>query len=134
MAKMILTKAMADALDWPVWSVDQIESLVKKMDTDKIVGVAQDRLKSHFGAFPIPWTQIIAILMQLLSGCFNPTPQSVRTQLQRPLVRVRLFRRLMAGGAPVGSISAIITAMEASLGESTDEELATFIQAAQESE
>jgi len=102
--------------------------------TDQILLTAQDRFTKAFGAGVIPWQQILAAIMSILTGCLNPTPAAVRAAFDRPIIRLKMIRRLLQAGVLGKDVVGVLNAVQTIALESTDDEMATFIQASQESE
>lgn len=103
--------------------------------SDESVNSAQTKLAAAYGpgASALPWQAIIAAILSMLNGCIpTPTPAVVKAQLSRPIVALRLFRRLRENGVPVQSIPQVIQAAKTAGASAADDELTAFISAAQE--
>lgn len=103
---------------------------------DQIVGTAQVHLSHSFGrgATALNWQAIIAAIMGLLSGCSNPSAQNVRENFKRPLVQIKLMRRLLQHGVPLFQVPRVMLAVSSTLEQSSDDDLLMFVDAAFESQ
>ena len=105
------------------------------MTSDEIVTTGQQKLAS-FGANAgaIPWAQIFAMLLQLLSGCIKPpTPASIKSDIDRPLIKITILRRLHSQGIFGRQATEVLQSIRSSAATATDEELTAMIDAAAES-
>lgn len=75
----------------------------------------------------IPWAQIIAIVMQVISGCVTPTPASIRKQLKRPLVMARIYRVFQSYGIPSPSWARQMNAFGSVADSSPDADMQVLI-------
>ena len=103
------------------------------MNTDEILTATEAKLAAAHGATPIPWSQIIAIVMQIISGCATPTPKSVRDYVARPIGQLQLRRRFMASGMTWAQADTATKTATAHVSNATDDELTAFIAAELES-
>lgn len=98
--------------------------------SDVVLNTAGQKLSAK-GISPAIIQAIIAALTGLLSSC--GTPAKVKASAQRPVMQLRLRRRLRDEGVPLASLQDALDASNSLLSESSDEELTNFIAAAQES-
>lgn len=102
------------------------------MDHEATANKAQTALKANYGhgAEALPWAQIIAMIMQMLGGCFNPTPASITAGLQGFFGKIGFMRKV---AHPMGlfgdKAEKLYTASVATLTAATEEEKAAFIEA-----
>lgn len=102
---------------------------------DAAVRSFQAKFTANYGAGAFPWAEILAALMSLLGGCTIPlTPVNVKTQSQRPLVQARLLLKLWNMGVPVKVASKAVAATVKTVKDGSDDEVASWVAAAQENE
>lgn len=102
---------------------------------DKILSTFKTKFEKNYGAgLVIPWAQILAALMSLLGGCVQPTPANIKAQAARPLMGIKLWRRLRAAGVPAEKCDEVIASTLATLKSSTDAEINDFVAASAETE
>lgn len=94
----------------------------------------QTKYGKNFGAGAIPWQAILAALASLLSGCVVPAASNVKAQIKRPLVQVRIRRRLLDSGVPRNSVEAAVAATVKTVEECTDAEICDLCAAACETD
>lgn len=108
------------------------------MDSDTVITNMQTKLMAAYLAIvgaasrAIPWQSIIAAIMSILTGCLNPTPAHVRTQLEKPLVRMRILAMLHQQRIYGFDAENVLAAFEKTMHEATDEEVGSLIKASQE--
>jgi hypothetical protein len=106
------------------------------MTADQAVQLMYEVLPKSYGtgAEAIPWQTIITELLAFLSGCIPipPTPASMRTDVDRPIVQVMLFRRFHAVGIYGFKAQKVMAAVQASVKPASDEQLTGIIAAASE--
>jgi len=81
-----------------------------------------------------PWSAILAALAAILGGCTQPTPATLKHQVQRPIVLIRIRRRLVAEGVPLSCVDECVEATAKAVAGSSDQELKDLVAAAQETE
>ena len=105
-------------------------------ENDRCVAAFQEKFAAKYAgpgvsAQMIPWDVILAALMSLLDGCF---PATVKAQVNRPLVKARMRRRFLENGVPLRDVHRTIAATVAAVEASTDEEIAGYVAAAEETQ
>ncbi len=89
---------------------------------------------ASFGAGVIPWSAIIAALAALLGSCPTPTPAAIKEQSVRPLVQIRMRRRLRAEGVDAALLDQSVDAAVAFVKSASDPELHALWVASKETE
>jgi hypothetical protein len=88
------------------------------------------KLRKHFvGISPAIIQAIIAAISAILGGCVAPTPASLRSQIKRPVIQIKLWNQIFIRGVPIGKVGSAQDAATNSVIESTDDELATLVAA-----
>jgi hypothetical protein len=97
---------------------------------DAAMNTAKAKFQAAYGTgfSAIPWQTIITALLSILSGC-TPTPASIRTGVDRPMMRARMRLRLWRMGVPNSQIDRAIEAAAAAVKSATDEEVSALIEA-----
>lgn len=102
---------------------------------DAAVRSFQTKFSANYGAGTFPWAEILAALMSLLGGCTIPlTPANIKAQSQRITVQARLFLKLWNMGVPVKVSSKVVAATVKTLKDGSDDEINSWVMAAQENE
>lgn len=111
------------------------------MDSNQTATAAQDRMQTAYGhgAGAIPWAQIVAMIMSMLSGCTkppaqSPTPAEVKARAKSFLGKVQFMRRLHAQGIYGQQAERVHNAFITTLDAATDDEVTAMVNAALESE
>jgi hypothetical protein len=107
------------------------------MNGDQAATAIQAKAAAAYGdgSTALPWAQIIAMLMQIFSGCIKPpTPAEVRSQAKTLLGKIKAMRGLHRQGIYGQKAERVYDAGVAALDASTDEEVSALVTAAQDGE
>jgi len=100
---------------------------------DAAVSNFQSKFTANYGTGAFDWKAILAMLMSLLGGCNIPlTPPNIRSQVQRPLIQARMLLKMWAMGVPTGVRSRVAAAAVKTIRDGSDDEIASWVVAAQE--
>ena len=105
------------------------------MDTEETFAAFLTRMKTAYGdgAEALPWSQIIAIIMSVISGCVpTPTPAGLADSLTKLKTIVALWRAFMHHGFKAPVIDKIILSLSPVATAATIPERTSFINAASE--
>lgn len=101
---------------------------------DKALAMYQTKFTAAYGTGAIPWPSILAALAAILGGCVSPTPANVKTQVARPVMHIKMYRRLRDAGVAANCIERVVAATSSTVQAATDDEINALVLAAQETE
>ena len=110
------------------------------MDSEQVLSLAQQRMAEAYGpvSIVVPWAQILAILLSVLSGCIKPpaglTVAQVQANAKRFLTKVQYMRRAHAVGIFGDMAERTWGAALTVLASASADEVTALIAAASESE
>jgi hypothetical protein len=106
---------------------------------DAAVVAFQKKFQVHYAlVLPVALIQaILAALSSVLGGCLTPpapapTPASLKTGVDRLIIKTKIRKSLRIEGVPLVSLQQAVDATVAAIKESTDEELTALIAAGAE--
>lgn len=127
---------MTPTMESEAMTIESTAALEATVQTnDKAVGNFKAKFTANYGAGTFDWKAILAMLMSLLGGCGIPlTPANIRAQVQRDTVQSRMLLRLFFMGVPASVRRRAVPAAVKTIHDGTDDELNSWVTAAQENE